>query len=194
MTDSNTKPTILNLSERIGAIKSQHFDANSNEIFTISLFDEIAIATISGQLLTDQKLPENSTVIGQQRTSSGWQFLNQNDSSLSNHTVSKDNSSVVKLEEPCKSPKSAAWSPCGNYVAVGSIGTTLSVWNIKTGKLIMQNSVNWDNEDEFINPPTLTVTGWSVTGEEIITVTKEMVSSNIVVWDFKTNNVLAIIQ
>ena len=83
MTD--LKPTNLNLSERIGAIKSQHFDANSNEIFTFSLFDEIAIATISGQLLTDQKLPENSTVIGQQRTSSGWQFLNQIDSFLNNN-------------------------------------------------------------------------------------------------------------
>lgn len=192
MTDP--QPTLLEISERIGAIQSLHINTKYNEIFIISFFDEVAVASISGKLITTQKLHENSNVIGQQRMHEGWQFLRQQDSRLSNHTLNTDNADEVELEEPYKTPKTAAWSPCGNYVAVGSVGTTLSVWDTKTGKLVMKKSINWDNEEEFINPPTLSVISWSDTGNEIICTAKEIISSNILVWNFKTNKLLTIIE
>lgn len=187
-------PTLLDISEKIGEIKSVHFEPKYNEFFIVSFFDAIALANTSGQLLVSHNLPENSTVIGQQRTPAGWQFLCQLDSRLSNYYLTTDKISEVELEEPYKTPKTAAWSPCGNYVAVGSVGTTLSVWDTKTGKLVMKKSINWDNEEDFINPPTLSVTGWSDTGNEIICTAEEIISSNILVWDFKTNKLLTIIE
>ena len=186
MTSSNTLPTLLAISEMIGEIKSVHFEAKYNEFFIVSYFDAIALATTSGQLLASQNLAENSTVIGQQRTPAGWQFLCQQNSRLINHSLSTDKGSEIELEDPCKEPKTAAWSPSGQYVAVGSVGTTLSVWDTHTGKQVMKKSINWDNEEEFINPPTLSVTGWSDTGNEIICTAEEIISSNILVWDFKT--------
>jgi hypothetical protein len=194
MTDSNSPPTLLHISEKIGEIKSVHFEAKYNEFFIVSYFDAIALVTTTGQLLTSQNLPENSTVIGQQRTPAGWQFLCQQDSRLSNHSLSTDKGSKIELEDPGESHETAAWSPCGQYVAVGSVGTTLSVWNTQTGKQVMKKSINWDNEEEFINPPTLSVTGWSDTGNEIICTAEEIISSNILVWDFKTNKLLTIIE
>ena len=194
MTDSDTLPTLLPISEKIGEIKSVHFEQKYNEFFIISYFDSIALATTSGELIKTQNLQENSTVVGQQRTPSGWQFLCQQDSRLSNHSLMTDSISEIELEEPCKEPKTAAWSPCGNYVAVGSVGTTLSVWNTHTGKQLMQNAINWDIEEDRINPPTLSVTGWSDTGNEIICTAEEIISSNILIWDFKTNKLLTIIE
>jgi WD40 repeat protein len=194
MTDSDTQAKILDISEKIGQIKSVHFEPKYNEFFIISHFDTFALATTSGQMLASHNLPENSTVIGQQRTPAGWQFLCEKDSDLSNHSLTTDKISEVELKDPCKSPRTAAWSPCGQYVAVGSVGTTLSVWDTHTGKQLMQKAINWDTEEDRINPPTLSVTGWSDTGNEIICTAEEIISSNILVWDFKTNKLLTIIE
>ncbi len=109
MTSSNTLPTLLAISEKIGEIKSVHFEAKYNEFFIVSYFDTIALATTSGQLLASHNLPENSTVVGQQHTPAGWQFLCQQDSRLTNHIVTMDKISDIELEEPCKEPKTAAW-------------------------------------------------------------------------------------
>ena len=49
----------------------------------------------------------------------------------------------------------------------------------------MKKSINWDNEEKFINLPTLSVTGWSDTGNEIICTTEEIISNNILTWDLK---------
>jgi len=61
MTDSDTFPILLAISESIGEIKSVHFEPKYNEFFIVSYFDTIALATISGQLLASQILPENSS-------------------------------------------------------------------------------------------------------------------------------------
>ena len=193
MVNSDTQPILLTISENISLITASHYDPKHDEIFVIG-FKKIAITNLSGQLITTRKIPENSTVIGQQRTPAGWQYLCQEGSHLINHTQSASKDTQIEFESPRESPRTAAWSPCGEYVAVGSVGTTLSVWNTKTGKLVMKNSINWDNEEEFINPPTLSVKSWSETGEEIITIAEEIISSNILVWDFKTNKLLTIIE
>ena len=171
-----------------------HFEAKYNEFFIISYFETIALVTTSGQMITSQNLPKNSTVIGQQRTPSGWQFLCQQDSRLTNHSLTVDKDAEVELEDPGESPRTAAWSPCGNYVAVGCVGTTLSVWNTHTGKKVMQESINWDTDEERINPPTLSVTSWSDTGKKIICTAEEIISSSTLIWDFKTNKLLTIIE
>ena len=194
MTDSNSPPTLLDISEKIGEIKSVHFEAKYNEFFIVSYFDAIALVTTTGQLLASHNLPKNSTVIGQQRTPSGWQFLCQQDSHLSNHSLTADKGSKIELEDPSESPRTAAWSPCGQYVAVGSVGTTLSVWDTHTGKQLMQNAINWDTEEDRINPPTLSVISWSDTGNEIICTAEEIISINILIWNFKTNKLLTIIE
>lgn len=186
-------PNILTLSDTIHFIENVHLDIEYNEIFIIG-FENIAITSLSGQLITSKKLSEGSTVIGQQRTPQGWQYFCRNDSHLINCISSESETSEVELESASESHNTAAWSPCGKYVAVGSIGTTLSVWHTQTGELVMQVSMSWANEEEFINPPSLSVKGWSKTGNEIICIAEVMMTSNVIVWNLKSQKILTIIQ
>ena len=192
---ASAPPNILTLSDTIHFIENVHLDVEYNEFFIIG-FENIAITSLSGQLITTINLPEGSTIVGQQRTPQGWQYLCRIDSLLINYTFSATDtdSYEVELHSTSESLNTAAWSPCGKYVAVGSIGTTLSVWDTQTGELVMQDSMSWDNEEEFINPPTLSVKGWSKTGNEIICIAEVMMTSNVIVWGFKTKNILAVIQ
>ena len=193
MTVSSPQPYILPLSDSIHFIEKVHLDTKYNEIFIIG-FESIAITSQSGQLINTINLPDGSIVVGQQRTQHGWQYLCRIDSHLINYTFSATRTSEVKLDLAGESYKTAAWSPCGRSVAVGSIGTTLSVWDTQTGELVMQDSMSWDNEEEFINPPTLSVKGWSKTGNEIICIAEVMMTSNIIVWNLKSQKILTIIQ
>ena len=58
----------------------------------------------------------------------------------------------------------------------------------------MQNSMSWDNENEFINPPTISEKEWCKTGNEIICIAEVMMTSNVIFWNFKTKKLLTIIQ
>ncbi|GMR01579.1 MAG: hypothetical protein BMS9Abin19_0978 [Gammaproteobacteria bacterium] len=172
-----------------------HFDAKHSEIFVIGVYDQIALTTVSGQLITIQELTEGSNVIAQQRTPAGWQFICRRDSGLTHCTLEKDSVSEIPLGTPREKSRTATWSPCGQFVAIGSEGTTLSVWNTQTGKQLMQKSIYWNKaDDEFINPPTLSVIGWSETGDEIICLAEEIISSNVIVWNFKTQTLVTHIQ
>ena len=77
---------------------------------------------------------------------------------------------------------------------IGSEGTTISVWDTRTGIRTMHKSFSWDDDAEFINPPTLSAIGWSKTGNEVITLAGEIISRNILVWDFKTQKLITVIQ
>lgn len=195
MTVSDTPPTVLALSESIGDIEEIYFDLEHREIFAIC-FEKIAVASLSGELISIQKLPETSKVIGQQRTPGGWRCLCREGSGLTNYSLSADQNSEVKLLEPSmrESIKTAAWSPCGQYVAVGSEDITLSVWNTESGQLVMQKSVNWGNEDPFIIEPTLDVISWSKMGKEIITTAGVIMSNNVLIWDFQTKQLITVIN
>ena len=195
MIDPNTQPTILELSASIGVIEEIYFDIEHSEFFAMCL-EKVAVLSLSGELIKVLQLPEFSKVIGQQRTPDDWQCLCHDDSGLINYTISADQTLEVKLIDlPLgESAKTAAWSPCGHYVAVCSEGTTLYVWNTNTGQMVMQKSINWGNEDSFIIPPTLSVTGWSKTGNEIITTAGEMISNNVLIWDFQTKQLLTVIN
>ncbi|MBC8386375.1 MAG: WD40 repeat domain-containing protein [Gammaproteobacteria bacterium] len=196
MTDyDKKKPTILAFSETIGTIEGICFDLEHGEIFALC-FEDVFVVNLSGELIITQKLPGESRVIGQQRTPNGWQYLCQESSGLTNYSLSVDQNSEVKLLESIleESAQTAAWSPCGRYVAVGSDGITFSVWNTDTGELVMQKSLNWGNEDPFIIPPTLSVIGWSKTGKEIITSTGSMISNNVLIWDFPAKRLRTVIN
>ena len=99
MTVSSPQPNILPLSDSIHFIEKVHLDTEYNEIFIIG-FENIAITSLSGQLITTINLPEGSTVVGQQRTPQGWQYLCRIDSHLINYTFSATDTdtSEVKLD------------------------------------------------------------------------------------------------
>ena len=153
MTDSEILPTCLTLSEQMNGVNSIHFDETYNEFFVIGDFDEIALTTLSGQLITIQILPDDTKVIAQQRTPLGWQFICCKDTFLTNCILSKDNIINITLKAPIEKARTAAWSPCGQYVAIGSEGTTISVWDTRTGIRTMHKSFKWNDDAKFIPPP-----------------------------------------
>ena len=194
MNKLNSPPKQLSLSNHLCDIRSMHFDADSDEIFAIGVYGQIAITTLSGKLITIQEIPKDANIIAQQRTPAGWQFICQQGTTLTNCLLKKNRITSTTLEAQQEKPKTAAWSPCGKYVAIGSEGTTLTVWETMTGNQTMQDSVSWDNRREFINPPTLSVLSWNKSGTRIICIAKEIISSSIIVWDVKTKKLLTIIQ
>ncbi len=194
MTAPVTQPTCLALDDLMCGVNSIHFAKEYNEFFAIGDFEDVVVSTLSGQLITHQKLPDNTRVIAQQRTIHGWQFIYRVDTQLTNCTINNDNIIKTTLKDPVMTARTAAWSPCGQYVAVGSEESLLSVWNTQTGELIMQKPVNWNNDAEFINPPTLSVINWSESGEEIICIAGANLSCNVLVWDFVNKELITIIQ
>lgn len=194
MTDPITQPTCLALDDVMCGVNSIHFDKKYNEFFAIGDFEDVAVSTLSGQLITHQRLAGDTQVIAQQRTISGWQFICKKETDLSNCTIDKNNVIKTLLIKPMKTARTAAWSPCGQYVAIGSEECLLSVWNTQTGNLVMQKPINWSDDAEFFNPPTLSVVSWSESGEEIITIAGSGISCNVLVWDFANKKLITIIQ
>ena len=194
MRNADTSTINLTLSDHIYDIRSMHFDAGSNEIFAIGVYDQIALATLAGELLAIQELPKGANIISQQRTPAGWQFLYLIDTELTACLLKNKAITAITLDTSCEKPRTAAWSPCGKYVAIGTEGTTLTVCDTQTGKQVMRKTIQWNKaEREFINPPTLSVISWSNSGNEIICLAKEMLSSNMIAWDFKKKVLISII-
>lgn len=181
------------ISESIGGLATTHFAPEHGEILAIGQ-EAIALLDLSGQLITSRKLSSDTTIIGQQRTPTGWQYLIQKDTRFINCTLRTDNITDIEFETSHELPHTAAWSPSGQYVAVGSTGTTLSVWDTNSGKQLLQKSIQWDNDHEFINPPNLSVIGWCKIGKNIITSAEEMLFSSVVIWDFANKEIVTIIE
>lgn len=192
MAEHKAKTFHPRISDRIGDVLEFNWTAEFGEILVVG-YEGTAVLTASGELGSTRSLPADVKIIGQQRTPQGWQVLVRENSALSILFVQTDGLPDVSLNCTLTDPHTARWSPCGNLVAVGSIGTDLSVWNTTTGLQKWKRSIVWDT-DEFLTPPELSIQGWSRDGKRIITTAEYLASHALNVWDADSGEVLAFVD
>jgi WD40 repeat protein len=192
MAATNAKFITIRLSEKIGYIKGFSWSPDHGEILVIGE-EGLIVLTTTGDIIEIVSFPFDAKIIAQQRTLEGWQILSQANNQLRISTVSNNDSAGVLLEDVAQELRTASWSPCGKYIAVGSVGTYISVWETDTGILHWRKSIKWDT-DEFLTPPTLSVVGWSDDGNTIVTSAEYMISVVIFVWDASNGDVLTAVD
>jgi WD40 repeat protein len=193
MNKKPSNPYHLQISETIGDFQKVNLSPDHDELFIVGS-NGIAITTTSTGTVVTHAISASSTIVGQQRTQDGWQCIYQDNSRLINRRLFDDTYSDIVLETPVASPYTASWSPCGHYVAVGSTGTSLSVWSTRTGELVLRKSISWGDEGDLLTSPTLSVKGWLSTEQKIVTVAEYLAACSIFVWDFDTQGLTAHIE
>ena len=140
MKNQNSEPLSVRISDELEGISSVGFDAESDEILIVG-YEGLAVLTTSGNTVATSPLPPNSKIIGYDRAACGWRVLMQEDTELQIRAVSDSGTTKTVLQGLIAEPHTARWSRCGTHVAVGSLGTTLSVWMTDTGKLHWEQSI-----------------------------------------------------
>jgi len=186
------KPVDPRLSDQIGDIYEFEWDAEFQEVL-VTGYKGIAILTASGEIVCTRPLPSDVKIIDRQRTPQGWRVLAREDSALSILSIPTDGSPDVLLNDTVPEPHTACWSPCGTLVAVGSVGTDLSVWGTNTGLLHWKRSIAWD-VDEFLTPPKLSIKGWTRDGKRILATAEYLAALALNVWDADSGEVLAFVD
>ena len=192
MAEHNVKTFDPRISDRVGDIIEIKWSAEFREILVLG-YEGIAVLTASGELVATRPLPANVKIIGQQRPPQGWRVLVCGNTELRIISISTNGSPDVLLKGVEQEPHTARWSPSGHLLAVGSVGTTISVWNTNTGLPQWKRSIGWDM-DEFLTPPTLSVHGWTPDGKRIVTKSEYLAARACSVWDAGSGELLTFID
>ncbi|MCU7959568.1 MAG: WD40 repeat domain-containing protein [gamma proteobacterium symbiont of Bathyaustriella thionipta] len=130
------------------------------------------------------EFPEENTLLASYRHDSGWQILVEKEEALFLLQFPSKQQKRTYLEKPEMGAKTAAWSPCGQFIAVGnSKKAQLSVWHTDTGKLRWKCQLVLNIKGELIDPVTLSITGWSNDGSNIITCLEYILIPSIIIWE-----------
>ena len=186
MKNQNSEPLSVRISDELEGISSVGFDAESDEILIVG-YEGLAVLTTSGNTVATSPLPPNSKIIGYDRAACGWRVLMQEDTELQIRAVSDSGTTKTVLQGLIAEPHTARWNRCGTHVAVGSLGTTLSVWMTDTGKLHWEQSIAWQGTDAFLNPPMLSVHAWTPDSKRIFTTAHYLASHSVFVWEVFSN-------
>ena len=192
MAEHNVKTFDPRISDRVGDIIEIKWAAEFGEILVLG-YEGIAVLTASGELVATRSLPANVKIIGQQRLSQGWRVLACGNTELRILSISNNGSPDVLLNGVEQVLHTARWSPSGHLLAVGSVGTTISVWNTNTGLPQWKRSIGWDT-DEFLTPPTLSVNGWTPDGKRIVTTSEYLAARTCNVWYADSGELLTFID
>jgi WD40 repeat protein len=176
----------------------------SDEYNCSSIYDEtllrgneiLVLLSSSGDVMETMELPSEDKLIASDRSSSGWEILIQKDDELfiSKFPHNQDRPPVF-LEQAEKNARTAVWSPCRKYIAVGnSYNSTISVWHTDTGKIHWKQAVQFEEEGEMLNPPLLKVISWSQDGNNIVSFAGSDFAFLVVVWDSKRGVMKTIIS
>jgi len=169
------------VSDQIGTICKITWATEFCEILVIGE-EGMAVLTASDEIVATSALPSDITIVDQQRTPQGWRVLVYGDSVIRILSIPSGGSPDVILSGTVTEPHTACWNPCGNLLAVGSIGTELSVWNTNSGLMHWKRSIAW-YIDEFLTPPTLSIKGWTPDGARIVTTAEYLAAITCNVWD-----------
>ena len=180
------------LSDQIGDIYEFGWDAEFQEVL-VTGYEGVAVLTAAGEVVCTRPLPSDVRKIDQQHTPQGWRVLVRENSALSILSIPPDGSPDVLLNDSVPEPHTACWSPCGTLVAVGSVGTDLSVWDTNTGLLHWKRSIAWD-VDDFLTPPKLSVKGWTPDGKRILATAEYLAALALNIWDALSGEILAFVD
>lgn len=185
------------VSEKIGSIVKYSWAERHDEIL-VRGEEGFAVVDLAGHVIHLEPMPFSTKVIGEQRTPQGWRVLIEEGKKLSIQSIPSsppDSPRSVSVLDPVEfSPKTCRWSPCGRYVAVGSVGESVAVWDTESGRLHWQRRITWDSADVLLTPPTLSVEGWSEDGKRIVTLASYLAAKAIFVRSFETGDVLTLIN
>jgi WD40 repeat protein len=194
MTEQSSTPYHLQISETIGEFLEVYLSPGSDELFIVG-YSGIVTISLSTETLIRHVISPQCTVVGQQQGPDGWQCVIHENSTLVNRRLIGDTYSDTLLDTPIESPYTASWSHCGQYVAVGSTGTSLSVWDTRTGELVLRKYISWgEGEEELLTSPTLSVRGWLSAELKFVTVAEYLAASTVMVWDLETQGLTAHIE
>ncbi len=201
MTNDKKQLIHVDLQEIIGFIEHAEMVPEYGELlFTSS--SAVVVLDLAGNFLQTHWFESSVSgiagpeprVIAQQRTPRGWQFLHQEEESLKNCTLHPDSASNIALESADVEAQSAAWSPCGGFVAVGSPESTLSIWDTQSGELLLRKAVVVENAQEVDEPSRHVIAGWSASGKEITTIVRASWMWSTFVWDVETGDFIVAID
>ena len=192
MTEQSSNPYHLQISETIGEFLEVNLSLGSDELFIVG-YGGIVTISLSTETHISHVISPQCTVVGQQQGPDGWQCVIHENSTLVNRRLIGDTYSDTLLDTPIESPYTASWSHCGQYVTVGSTGTSLSVWDTRTGELVLRKNISW-GEEELLTSPTLSVRGWLSAGLKFVTIAEYLAARAVVIWDLETQGLTAHIE
>jgi len=201
MTDSPDDLQIINYSDSFGLLKESVYSQEHDELLTVGESGAALLST-SGSIvdsilfsMDEDGFCQDIDLLASVRDDSGWRILLKEKDRLFIVKFSQSSSDPVYFEGKEPHARSATWSPCGQFIAVGSTDdSNLSVWHTVTGKLLWKRTAVFDIEGEPFNSPSLSVTGWSSNGKCIVTMAEYLTFLSIIIWKSGNGDIETIIN
>ena len=200
MVDDHKQLICVELQDTIGFIEHVEMAPEHGELLFIGTRAAMVL-DLAGNFLETHRYESAPAVAGPepvavawQRTPAGWQFLHLEEGKLKNCALQPGNISDIPLEYADIEAHSAAWSPCGRFVAVGSPDTILSVWDTQCGELQWRSAVVLENVQDINKPRRHEVAGWSASGKEITSIVQGGLMWSTFIWDMETHDFVVAID
>lgn len=194
MTDSSVSERTKQFSDEYDLFQEYHYSTSCDELLIRGLETLVQLSG-TGSVIDTMMLPMEDKLIAANRRESAWDILLKKKDSLILTKFLQIQNNPILLEHPEQDARTAVWSPCGNHIAVGNAcNSTLSVWRTDTGKLHWKQAAEFEIEGEMINPPSLSVIGWSKDGSNIIACAEYSLFCSVIVLDGQTGAVKSIVS
>jgi WD40 repeat protein len=182
MNDSENVTNNVQLPEEFGYIMAYRYLPLRGAVLC-QCQGSLVLVSLEGDILLSSPIEGGEEIVAIYEDDAGWQVLLKRKDTLTLLGFTPENEKRVYFEKPEPGAKSACWSPCGNFIAIGHAGEfSISVCRADNGKQIWTRSINGDVDDTLLGwPPSLTVTGWSSDGQYIVT-SADLVTCSIVMW------------
>jgi WD40 repeat protein len=182
MKDSKDITKNIHLSDEFGSVLHYRYLTTHNVVLC-QCDNFLVLITLAGDIIASTPIQKRAEIIATNEDDYGWQILIKKDDKLTLLRFLQEDEKRVYLEKPAPDAKSACWSPCGHFIAIGhASNSSVSVWHTDNGEHIWTRSLKWDVEDFLLDwPPSLTVSGWSADGKYIVT-SASLISCSIIIW------------
>ena len=182
MNDSHNVTNDVHLYDEFGSIMQYRYLPKQGGVLC-QCESALLLVSLNGDIITSIPIKQREVIVAAYEIESGWQVLTKVNNILTLFRVTQRDEKRICLEKADPDAKSACWSPCGQFIAIGHASdSSVSVWHTNNGKHIWTRSIKWDVEEFLLDwPPSLTVSGWSEDGKYIVT-SADLISSSIVIW------------
>ena len=194
MHDLNNVVGINNLTVKYGTIH-QHCYLKDQELILCKCDSALIFVSLSGAIINSVPVEQTEMIVATHKDDTGWQILLKNDDRLSLIRNTSLGAIRIHFTEPGANANSAAWSPCGRYIAVGhEHDTSVSVWCTESASQVWKRSATWDMDGQCLYRPSLTVSGWSEDGRYIVTAAEYLISYSIIIWNAVSGEMATLIK
>ncbi len=189
---------VVDLARAFGAEEHVAFSAAHAELLFVGSLG-VVVVDLRGRFLDSCWMRERPVIVGpesrvvaSQRTPGGWQFLYRTADGLKNCRLENGELAETAVRPAVDVVTGAAWSPCGRYLALSLRDAGIEVVDLSDGTRKMHARV--DIWDAFEPPHAHRLAGWSMGGNEIVSVITMVGVTLTMVWDAFSGNVNTVLE